>query len=364
VSVEAGQPEPFDPSHLSSEASLNRTLLGALPGADSRWVGRRAFDLLSIDALTKLARCIGLDLSDSDGNVTRVISTALSAGNPRAADQAMRVVAIFGRRLAHLIATLTTPTRIETQDSEWRGAYLRYWTHVDQVWLAGGLTAALGSDLLDVVRAEAHRLGAGCAIEVAPNAGVLALLGAARSRLHPRTHIVVLDFGHTDVKRGIATVRNHQLARLDVLPSRSARALGWTRATDEPVTEFLLDVVTDTIASSQSRFGVPDPCVMVSLASYISQGRQVDSHSAYAELSRRDPRSLDDEITRRTGVPVRLRFLHDGTAAARGVPDPAGSAGLIVLGTALGVGFPPPPRTLLPVSADLLVAGTAENPAV
>ncbi len=346
--------DPFDPFQLITEASLNRTLLGALAGADSRWVGRPAFDLLSIDALTKLARCMGFGVTGSNGNITRVISTALAAGHQSSAEQAIRIVATFGRRLAHLIATLTTSPRIGPEDSEWRAAYLRYWAQVDHVWLAGGLAAALGSNLLEAVRAEACRLGAKCTIELAPHAGVLALIGAARSRLHPRTQIAVLDFGHTVVKRGIATVRHHQLVRLDVLPSRSAQALG-TRGTQDPVAEFLLDVVTDTIVTTRRRLGVPDPCVMVSLASYIAHGRPVNTRSVYAPLSRWDPRSLDDELKRRTGVPVHLRFLHDGTAAARGVPD-AGRAGLIALGTTLGVGFPPPPSTLLPVSAALRVA--------
>jgi hypothetical protein len=171
--------------------------------------------------------------------------------------------------------------------------------------------------------------------------------------LQPRTSAVVLDFGHSAVKRGIGTVKNHQLARLDLLPSIPSQTPD-SHATRAGVVDFLLDVVTDTIELGQRRFGALDPSILVSLASYLSRGRPVGTRSMYGPLREVSLRFLDHELRRRTGMTVHLRLLHDGTAAARGLPDPR-RAGLIMLGTALGAGFPPSSGTLLPIGPNLLV---------
>src|SRR5207237_1087717 len=47
-------PVRFDPRHLRPAASLNRTRIAPLPGADPSLVGRAGFDLLSLAALEAL----------------------------------------------------------------------------------------------------------------------------------------------------------------------------------------------------------------------------------------------------------------------------------------------------------------------
>jgi hypothetical protein len=57
---------------------------------------------------------------------------------------------------------------------------------------------------------------------------------------------------------------------------------------------------------------------------------------------------LAEEIGRRLGCPVYLRLLHDGSAAAAYAG--AERTAVIMLGTALGVGFPPVEEGLRPVA--------------
>src|SRR5690242_15954152 len=93
--------EEFDPQQLQTPATLNRTRLAGLPGAQPHWIGRRAFDLLSLNVLRQVR-----------------------------ADEAPEVA---GRRLGHLIATLRQGARLETESSAWRRAYLEYWSSVEEV---------------------------------------------------------------------------------------------------------------------------------------------------------------------------------------------------------------------------------------
>lgn len=305
----------------------------------------------------KLARCVGFEPPPASANLAGALASALVGPEPASAALAARIVASFGRRLAHLIATLTTPTQPAAGTSVWRAAYLHHWAEVDQVWLGGGLVAAGGSHLVEAVRAETVRLGAPhVAVQLAAHAGVLPLIGAARSRVDAQTGMVVLDFGHTSVKRAVATVTNQQLVRLDLLPSRSAQMLHLQAETGQ-VAEFVLETVAETIRIARRLFGSTYAQVPVSIASYVARRRPVTTGpSLYQPLSGMDPQVLDQELRRRTKEDVHLCFLHDGTAAAQGLAHPHGRAAVILLGTALGVGFAASGGAWLPVSPHLLVA--------
>jgi len=131
---EAASAEPFNPASLRPEASLNRTRIGAMPGANPAWVGIPAHELLSLEALESLAEALGFagraaapsrtsrDEPAAAGvevGVTWSLAAALSAeadasivrtdvdadASPQAAI-AQTVAETYGRRLAHLLATL------------------------------------------------------------------------------------------------------------------------------------------------------------------------------------------------------------------------------------------------------------------
>ncbi|MGI9146878.1 MAG: hypothetical protein ACR2IK_10065 [Chloroflexota bacterium] len=311
-------PERFHPLRLGSEASLNRTCIAHVPGADPNLVGRPAFDVLSLGAL---------------GQIT---------------SSSEEVATIYGTRVAHLIATLLAPAQRGSGTSAWRAAYLRHWMTVEQVWLGGGIVSRLGPGLLRAVRAELGRLGVQAAsVDIAPHAQVLPLIGLARTRPAMDGRTVVIDFGHTAVKRGIASIDGGRLVQLDLLASIPA-------PNAEHALEFVLDCLAVTIRTAQSLHANVHERVRVSLATYVSRGRPADPRSMYAVLGSVSRKGLQHDLQRRTRAPVRVNFVHDGTAAGRALTDHR-RAGVIMLGTALGVGFVAPPSSLLPMSSDLVV---------
>ena len=227
----------------------------------------------------------------------------------------------YGQRLAELITELTTgPSEeqavLQWNDPKWRAAYLRYWQRIERVWLAGGNAAGLGLPLAEAVSAKVAR-----EVRLAPNPVHAALFGAARSYAMPRGPRLVLDFGQSAVKRGLASYRDGRLERVDLLPS--------TAAPTEQVVEFVRDTLRDSMREAGD--GI-DRHVVASLACYVVAGRPVDKPSTYSPL--KDVSNA--EIAR--GLGIRLSYLHDGTAAARGIDDPEHSA-VITLGTYMAVGF-------------------------
>ncbi len=271
----------FDPRRLRPDGTLNGTRLTALPGADPALVGRYGGDVLSRDAL------VGLTVDAAAG------------------------------RLAHLIATLRQPDETATP---WRQAYLRYWSRVQCVWLGGGVAASLGAGLAVSTARELKRLRCPVDVRLAEHALLLPLIGAARTPPLGR-RCVVLDFGQSTVKRGVASYAEGALLHLRVLPPISAPAYG-----SKEVLTLARGVIRDTRAEAAPA----EPRIVASIACYVRRGRPLDLRSTYAPLAR----------LRLSEIAPGLTFVHDGTAAARAIETRVPAA-VIMLGTYLGVGLPP-----------------------
>lgn len=353
--AEAADESGFQPLLLTQEASLNGTRLADVVGAARPLVGRRAAEVLSSQALGRLAGATGFGGDETHGDVPTALARALASDDPRRMQRAERVVAPFGRALGHLIVTLVAHAGSDDEPvGPWRRAYRRHWSQVEHVWLGGGLAAALGARLLEATQAEIERLGVHhCHVALGHHPDVLGLIGVARRRWHPSEHVVVLDFGHSAVKRGIATFDAETLARLELLPSIAASGLG-DASTPAEVAAFVVSVIAGTVAAARRQHGKFDPRLIISLASYVADGWPANTRGTYARLHALRHDELDAELRRRTEADVSTWFMHDGTAAASGLSDP-GRAGLIVLGTWLSAGFPAPVATLLPVSSNLAV---------
>jgi len=354
-----GVPRPprFDPQRLRSEATLNGTRLADLDGAEPAHVGHQAGALLSLAALAHLAAAEQITPAAAPAQVPPQLARLLAAGDVRAT----AVVRRYAQPLAHLIATLTRgPQADRPEQHAWRTAYLEHWAHIEQVWLGGGVAAALGRPLAAAVADHlATLLRPAPAVRLAPQAANLALLGAARSRPQPRGQRLVFDFGQTAAKRAVADYDGRQLARLRLLPSRAApRSTPTAPLSPAAIVAFVADVLAETLA--MVRPVRLDPHCTISIACYTRDGRPLDRRGTYAPLGRLPLGVISAAVAERTGQPLRLRFVHDGTAAARALAGQRPAA-LIVLGTYLGVGFPPPAEQVLPLADDFALDQTMPN---
>lgn len=338
------QPQLFDPLNLTEEASLNSLELRGLPGADPACIGRHAFEMLSLHGLQRLAAEVG-DARMAAPDEAMVVGWLGEHPSRRAATRA------FGRRLGHLIATLTVEPGPGRSARGWRRAFLSHWLALERVWLAGGIVAGLGSDLLEAVRAEAVRLGSHVQVEIAPHAGELALVGAARTWPAAWRCAAMLDCGHTAVKRAVALADEGGLRRLELLPACATAGLD-DHPSPEALASFVADSVLSTLEAARAH-GEPDGLVRVSVASYVRGGQPISPRGLYGRLP---VQRLVAEVQAGAGERFDVRMGHDGTLAAAGLPAPGASAGVIVVGTYLGSGFPPPPDTLLPLAPDFSIA--------
>jgi hypothetical protein len=129
---------------------------------------------------------------------------------------------------------------------------------------------------------------------------------------------------------------------------------GLIRATFQAAQEAVLAAPRREYVEGEDHPGTVDAHVSVSLATYLADRRPFASNELYDLLSTVDFDTLTDELARASGVPLQVRFIHDGTAAAAALAS-SGRDGVIVVGTSLGAGFTLPGQPRLPIADDLRV---------
>lgn len=364
----------LNPDHLVPAASLNRVRIVDLPGValEPEVRGRLAYDLLSTQALAAHIRERGtqlglVEIEDlHDAALPLLLDRCLASTEPTVRSTAEALAADFGRSLGILLLTLTrgdSANRAARED--WDDSYWAYWHSVRRVMLGGGLVGGrLGQHLLPHAQSMLAEQNADCTIEIAAYPALLPLIGAARSLQIENGNALVCDYGQSRIKRACAVFEGGRFVALRTLPTAM---MDWT-IFDDAVTDqseqatrlagSLAQSIQSTLAELKGYGLQTAPAIGISVASYIADGRPLPRQGGpYADMHTLEQpleRWLADRLSQHQHTPVSLMLLHDGTAAARAVDETTAGA-VIMLGTALGVGFPRRTTTLRPVSPGLLI---------
>jgi len=352
--LEDAQAHPFDPYHLRPLASLNRRRLIALPGLDEHDVGKAGWELLSNLALIKLiqphVRTLQLE-GTPDGDLPQQLSAILiGQDGPRRA-LAESIAEEHGRRVGYLIASiLLSPHGLTEPMVAWEKAYLEAWRERAQEIVLGGGRAngRLGELIRDAAQEVLIRCGRQRRLSLADHPSYLPIIGAARS-VPPSGYdaAVVFDFGGTKAKRGIAFFdRSGALCRLRVLPPRDLGDLTWGGKTAE-LGAAMVATMVDTIRVVQPSINLA-PTILCSVAAYVEDSEPVRmDRGAYTSLHRLSPDVrawFCAQIGETVGTPrgaVQIEFVHDCDVAACALAGRPNTA-VLMMGSALGVGFVPP----------------------
>lgn len=169
----------------------------------------------------------------------------------------------------------------------------------------------------------------------------MALLGAGRYLPASANCAICLDCGHTLVKRACLRFERGTLAGLQLFAPLAVE-FEWPPVQADPssVIDFVTSAITQTAKESVAAGFNPGPDIMLSVAAYVQEGRLL-GNGLYAQISSGDVRPLlSGAAGARVGRGVRIHPIHDGTAAAALYAGQRHTA-VILVGTAIGVGFPP-----------------------
>jgi len=239
--------------------------------------------------------------------------------------------------------------RFDWSEDDWER-----WGKIERIRMGGGVVSgALGERIVQHARSFLDETGCSADLDLAISSHrrAMTMLGAARYLPIEAGDAMVFDFGHTRAKRGCVCIENDaitdlldlspmpvEIPWLDTFPPHNPES-------GREVLDFISTVVADTRTECLAQGFEPGHDLMLVVAAYVEGGRLL-GNGLYANLNQltADARPLlEQAIQSRTKQNARVQLIHDGTAAAAthaGEPNTA----VILVGTALGVGFPPEDR--------------------
>lgn len=305
------------PLALRPEASLNRMPV-VMTARDKP---RPARYWVSTPALLSLIN----SHNPGDERSVRQFLTTFSSGSD--SDQA--VLQAFANRLVRVIRTAQTG-QAWASGSRFERHYAHYWQSCETLVLAGGLTSGVfGQNLAHILEAELAPLN----VLVSPWAGQTGLVGLAQ-HYGSAEPLVVMDFGATGIKRGLAY---HHGNRIVPLPELTVDH--WLDDEGLFRAQAFRAVLKDTREHLDGRLPVA-----ISLACYLNHGHPHDYRSGVYHRLIEDCDHLATTL-HQTWLPGAgfsgLALLeHDSTAAALAFRFSKPSM-MVTLGTGLGVGVCP-----------------------
>jgi hypothetical protein len=334
----------FDPRYPPTSNSLNRLRLEAASVPDALR-GQWGYTLLSAQTLKMLIEPYTPDVA------------IFYEETAREADWAVKITTTLGTRLGTLLLTLLrNDAQTQQANAEKPAGFWDYWSGVQTVYLGGGmLRGRVGQLIAAQAQTTLQSLAQEPAYRVirAEHPQMLPLLGAART-IQTGQRACVLDFGGSYVKRAIAHYTPEGLRRMQILDSLPSNFPA-DAALAQDVFERMVEIIARSYADADAL------TIAVSIASYVdAQGQplltQGGLYMNLARLTQNLPAALSQAVSEHLGKTLQVRVLHDCTSAALFF-SPTDYAAVMMIGTALGAGYPVsrPNLNLRPVSQELTV---------
>ena len=347
---------PFRSAAVFVSPSLNRVHVAELPGPQfsEEMRGLSGFDLLGAASLRNLinTRAAALKLQAEAPDLLIAFDRCFDSAAQSVRKTAQQIAREYGRHLGLLLLTLkrADPANRLARPS-WGEQHWAFWQEITTVYAGGGLLSGSMGPIAVAGAQEALADGGfeEMSVHLAPFAAYLPMVGLARKGPPNARGIALLDFGQTAVKRGIALYEPEKQSRLELLSAVETSFTPGSAAYSEQemaevVAEKLVRVAAQSWQETAKKTGQKAPIIGLSLACYLVNGHPPPAEMGYYGrlqlLSSNLQEYLAARISKAIGQSTQLFLAHDGSAAAltcAGSPHTA----VLMLGTAVGVGFPP-----------------------
>ena len=343
--------------YMTARCSLNRAVLKKLPlyGIEDAIEGMTFNEAFSTPAIVKeirrVSRRYGIDLAEEpDYRLPQILNESLGSDDARYRQMAERVVKQFGNRLGLLLLTLKKgekENRLARDD--WDDACWEYWRSLKTVILTGGLASSMMGrrfkeviqTIFDMAREKPYH------IMLFDNGTYVGMMGLAQRLMKNEMTSLVLDMGHTCIKRAVIKKSGGEIAEFTVqesLPSLHMKSHFDNEDEKRREAIELHRYIVNTIAASFRAAADPaalDDTILISIANYTHNGMLNGERGGYAKLCMINPdyaAVLEDDLSGELHRDIKVRLVHDSTASALYFADVTQSV-CITLGTGFGVGF-------------------------
>ncbi len=343
--------------YLTSRCSLNRAVLKKLPlyGIEDEVEGMSFKDIFSTPTIVKeirrVSRRYGIDLREEpDYRLPQILNESLGSKDARYRQMAARVVKQFGNRLGLLLLTLKKGERENRlARDDWDDACWEYWRSLKTVILTGGLASSmLGRRFKEDIQTIFDMAGEKpYHIMLFDNGTYVGVMGLAQKLMKDDMTSLVLDMGHTGIKRAVVKKRGGEIAEFTVQESLPSLHMKSHFDNDDEKRREAIELhryIVNTIASSFRAASDPaalDDTILISIANYTHNGMLNGERGGYAKLCTINAdyaAVLEDDLSGELHRDIKVRLVHDSTASALYFADIDRSV-CITLGTGFGVGF-------------------------
>ena len=340
--------------YLTANCSLNKVRLAKLPlyGIEDEMEGKQMSELfgagLIMDEIEQNATALGIDISKYQRtDLPKILDQKIEEGNA----EALRIARKFGNRLGMFLLVLKTglPENRAVRE-DWGAEHWEYWANVETIFLVGGIANGRMCDyMLEVVQELFEKMNLPM-YHIVRNVESLEI-GAkgCLTQIKDADDVQILfDFGQTMMKRMIAVRNSKGDYELIKLPSKKSIYMECHIADEdkkryqaEELHKYIVESILETYEEAR-RYGSIGWEIVISIASYVMDGKIYDARSGYAKLctlSDNYAGYLAAAIEEKVDRSIMIKLVHDGTAAALYYKG-AKNAVCITAGTAFGVGFP------------------------
>lgn len=344
--------------YLDENCSINKVVLAKLPveGIEDELKGEKAGYILNtktiLNEIKDRSKELNINLDRvSDFDLTKEVADRFMDADEGVRECAFSIARKYGHRLGLILLTLKTGLK-ENREArpEWTDECWEYWAQLDRVILAGGLTNAIFGEKLKTFAIEVFRMA-----DVEPydillfnNSSHLGVMGCATLIKESYKSNLIFDFGQTRIKRSLITVKNKKIVDEVFLQSCDSMHMKYGIKDEEEcrqegmrLHEYVKTVIIDTYNEIKDYSNVGNE-IIISIASYIIDGKLNDHRGGYAKLSLVSDdyeKFLSQELKKELKKPIKVKFVHDGTAIALHFKEYRNTV-CLSLGTAIGVGFP------------------------
>lgn len=343
--------------YLTSRCSLNRAVIKKLPllGVDDTIEGMTFKEAFSTPTIVKeirhISRRYGIDLTaEPDYRLPQILNESLESDDARYRQMAARVVKKFGNRLGLLLLTLKKGERENRlARDDWDDACWEYWRSLRTVILTGGLASSMMGrrfkediqTIFDMAGEKPYH------IMLFDNGTYIGMMGLAQKLMKDDMTSLVLDMGHTGIKRAVIKKTEGEIAEFSAqesLPSLHMKSHFDSQDEKRREAIELHRYIVNTIAASFRAASDPaalDDTILISIANYTHNGLLNSKRGGYAKLCMINTdyaAVLENDLSGELHRDIKVRLVHDSTASALYFADIDRSV-CITLGTGFGVGF-------------------------
>ena len=317
--------------YVTSTCSVNRIRLAKLPiyGVDDSIEGlsvQEFFNVKLVIAEIKAnAEGLHIDVESTDEKALPKLlaEKAVDISDSSGSELAKNIMKKFGRRLG-----------------------------MDDVILVGGLASGIfGDTMKECVKEVFARAGVKpYNVLTYDNSQHVAVLGCASCIKQQDGVFVVMDLGQTNMKRSFVVKSGGEVIKLEKLETFPSKYMEWNipdkaeeRRQAAELHRYIVSAAEQAYREAESMTGCePGGEIVISVASYVVNGKLNDNRSGYAKLcilGDNYAECLGYELSGRLRRNISVKLVHDGTAVALNFRSKKNTVCLSV-GSYFGVGFP------------------------